>query len=418
MIIPSIDLMGGQTVQLIGGKEKAIDAGDPTPIAQSFGRVGEIAVIDLDAAMRQGSNADLIHQVLGEARCRVGGGIRDVETAKRWLNAGAVKVILGTAAVPEVLKELPSERVIAALDAVHGEVVVEGWKQKTGHTVFARMKELRPYVDGFLVTFVEREGQMTGLDFEAVQALKDAAEGAQLTVAGGVATPQEVGKLDAMGIDAQVGMALYTGTFDLADATAACLTSDRPDGLWPTVITDQHGVALGMAYSDLESLKVALKEGVGAYHSRKRGLWVKGKSSGATQALLQVDMDCDRDTLRFKVSQQAPGFCHEQTWSCWGPTGGLPALDRTLAQRREEAPEGSYTQRLFNDPALLHAKILEEAQELTEAKSPEEVCHESADVIYFAMVAMARAGLSLEDIAKELDRRSLKVTRRPGNAKS
>lgn len=417
MIIPSIDLQHGQTVQLIGGKEKALDAGDPRPIATSFGRVGEIAVIDLDAAMGTGDNQALIQDVLPLARCRVGGGIRSVEKAKEWLNAGAAKVILGTAARPELLSQLPKERVIAALDAVHGEVVVEGWQQKTGETVLDKLIELRPYVGGFLVTFVEREGQMTGIDLDAIRALKEAAGDAKLTVAGGVATAEEIGQLDQMGVDAQVGMALYTGAFSLADSLAACLTSDRADGLWPTVITDEHGVALGLAYSNQESLQAALTRGQGVYHSRKRGLWVKGESSGATQTLHHVDLDCDRDTLRFMVSQSTPGFCHLDTWSCWGETNGLPALARTLQARAKQAPEGSYTQRLLQEDGLLHAKLLEEANELIQANTQQEICHEAADVIYFTMVSMIKAGLSLADIERELDKRSLKVTRRPGNRK-
>ena len=127
MIIPSIDLQSGNAVQLIGGKEKELDAGDPRPIAELFGRVGEIAVIDLDAALGTGNNRDTILDLLGRAPCRVGGGIRDVDTARFWLDAGARKIILGTAARPDILEQLPRERVIAALDAVDGEVVEEGW---------------------------------------------------------------------------------------------------------------------------------------------------------------------------------------------------------------------------------------------------------------------------------------------------
>ncbi|MDA0218089.1 MAG: phosphoribosyl-ATP diphosphatase [Proteobacteria bacterium] len=417
MIIPSIDLMGGQAVQLIGGKERAIEAGDPRPIAERFRLAGEIAVIDLDAALGQGDNRALIEELVKLAPCRVGGGIRDVETAIRWLDAGAAKVILGTAAKPEILRELPRERVIAALDAVEGEVVTHGWTTRTGASIDDRMAELAPYVGGFLVTFVEREGRMQGTDMAATRRLVDAAGKARLTVAGGFTTAEDIALADRVGADAQVGMALYSGRLNLADAIAAPLKSDRADGLWPTVVCDVHGRALGLVYSDLESLRVAVERRVGAYHSRSRGLWVKGQTSGATQELLNIDLDCDRDALRFTVAQAGAGFCHLDTWTCWGKDGGLPELARLTAARRADAPEGSYTRRLFEEAGLLDAKLVEEAGELAGASNPEDVAHEAADLLYFAMVAMARAGVSLSDVEAVLERRARKVTRRRGDAK-
>lgn len=418
MIIPSIDLMNGQTVQLVGGKQHALDAGDPRPIAERFKVAGPIAVVDLDAALGKGSNAELIKPLLSIAPCRVGGGIRDVETAIRWLDAGATHVVLGTAAKPEILKQLPKERVIAALDAVHGEVVVEGWQKATGARIEDRMAELRDLVDGFLVTFVEREGRMQGLDLARVESLKQASGKAKLTVAGGVRNAEDVAAIDALGADAQVGMALYTGKLDLADGIIGPLKSDRPDGLFPTVVVDEQGIALGLVYSSRESLQKAIRERKGIYHSRSRGgLWEKGATSGATQELLRVDLDCDRDAVRFVVRQAGKGFCHTNARTCWGEDSGLAALQRTLAERKGQSPAGSYTRRLYDDPSLLRAKLLEEAGELADAQGRREVIGEAADVLYFASVAMARAGVSIAEVEAELARRSLKVTRRPGDRK-
>ena len=417
MIIPSIDLMDGHAVQLIGGKEKSIDAGDPRPIAKRFARAGEIAVIDLDAALGQGDNSAVIKELLAIAPCRVGGGIRDLETARAWLNAGAVKIILGTRAVPEILRELPRERVMAALDADHGEVVVEGWRTRTGATIEQRMADLRDLVGGFLVTFVEREGRLEGGDTERAEALVAGAGGVRITFAGGITTLEEIAALDRLGSDAQVGMALYTERLDLGAAIAAPLTSDRPDGLWPTVVVDERGIALGLAWSDAKSLGEAVRTGRGIYHSRSRGLWIKGETSGARQELLRVDLDCDRDALRFTVTQNDPGFCHNHTRTCWGDDRGVAALARRLASRAATAPEGSYTRRLLDDPGLLRAKLAEEAGELAAAETPAEVAHEAADLLYFTLTAMARARIPLADVAAELDRRALKITRRPGDAK-
>ncbi len=417
MIVPSIDLAGGQTVQLVGGESLAIEAGDPRPLLARFARVGEVAVIDLDAARGTGDNRALVETLVAEGPCRVGGGIRDAATARRWLDLGARRVILGTAARPDVLRELPRERVIAALDARHGEVVDHGWTRGTGRTVLERIAELREFVGAFLVTFVEREGRMVGIDLDAVRTIVEAAKPARVIAAGGVAAAEEIAALDALGADAQVGMALYTGRVSLARAFAAPILARSPDALWPTVVTDERGLALGLAWSNLESLTCAIDEGRGVYWSRRRGLWRKGENSGATQELLGVALDCDRDCLRFAVRQRGAGFCHEGTHGCWGDARGLTALESTLAQRVADAPAGSYTRRLLDDPALLRTKLREEAGELADASEAPHVAAEAADLFYFAMVALARAGVPLADVERELDRRALRLSRRAGDAK-
>lgn len=417
MIIPSIDIRNGRAVQLIGGETQALDAGDPIPIAERFAVAGEIAVVDLDAALGTGSNADLIRRLLRIAPCRVGGGIRDVRTAIDWLDAGAASVVLGTAANPETLSRLPRERVVAALDARDGEVVVDGWRRPTGQSVLERMRELQGLAGGFLVTFVEHEGRMRGTALERVGPIVAAAGEAKVTIAGGVTTHDEVAAIDAAGADAQVGMGLYTGRLDLADAIIAPLLRRSFDSIWPTVVVDENGVALGLTWSSRESVREAVRTRRGVYQSRSRGIWVKGETSGATQDLLRVDLDCDRDCLRFTVRQHGAGFCHTGAWSCWGRGRGIADLSRKLRSRIEAAPAGSYTRKLLDDPVLLGAKLVEEAGELGSAGTPAEVTAEAADLFYFALVAMARAGVSFEDVQGELDRRGLIVTRRPGERK-
>jgi len=417
MIIPSIDLMGGRVVQLVGGRDLALEAGDPTPLARQFGLIGEVALIDLDAAIGQGSNAELVRALLRIARCRVGGGIRSVDAAVQWLDAGAAKVILGSAAKPDILRHLPREQVIVALDAEHGEVVVNGWRTRTGVSVLDAMRQLRDLAGGFLVTFVEREGRLGGVDAAAVEAIRSECGDASLTIAGGIASAAEIAMLDRMGVDAQVGMALYTGRFTIADAIASMLRSDRPDGLWPTVVTDERGVALGLCWSNLESLTQAFERRRGVYFSRSRGLWEKGATSGATQELLAVDLDCDRDAIRFTV-RQSGGFCHRGTRTCWGNPGGQAALESRITDRIARAPSGSYTARLREDRGLLRAKLVEEATELADASQRDDVIHEAADLMYFTQVAMAAGGVTLADVDSELDRRALRVSRRAGEAKA
>jgi phosphoribosyl-ATP pyrophosphohydrolase len=171
-------------------------------------------------------------------------------------------------------------------------------------------------------------------------------------------------------------------------------------------------VALGFCYSDLASVTAALDRGVGVYHSRSRGLWVKGESSGAVQDLIRIDADCDRDCLRFTVRQANPGFCHLDTRTCWGDDGGLPRLLRRLQARREQAPEGSYTARLFQDREFLGAKLREEADELAIAPDRENAVDEAADVLFFTLTTLAAQNIDLDEVEAVLDRRALKVTRR------
>jgi len=417
MLIPSIDLQGGRTVQLVGGEELALEAGDPLAIAERFAPAGEIAVVDLDGALGEGDNSALVRALCERYPCRVGGGIRDVETAIRWLDAGARSIVIGTAATPELLRQLPAERVVVALDARDGEVVDEGWRRRTGRRVEERMAELQGLAGGFLVTFVEREGRLGGTALERVAPLVEAAGGARLTIAGGVTTCDEIAALDALGADAQVGMALYTGQLDLGDAFLAPLRLE-PEALVPTVVVDESGRTLGQVWSDRESVRAAFAQGRGVYHSRRRGLWVKGETSGAHQDLLRMQLDCDRDSLRVTVRQHGGSFCHTGTRSCWGDDGGLPALVRRLGAQRDAVPAGSYTARLLKDPRLLAAKLVEEAGELADARTADEVAAEAADVLYFTAVALSRAGVSLEQVDQVLDRRALRVTRRPGNAKT
>lgn len=410
MIVPSIDIMNGRAVQLRHGREFVLDAGDPLEWLERFCVAGEVAVVDLDAALGRGSNADLIRTMVRRASCRVGGGIRNMGTARAWLDAGASRIVIGTAANPELCAALPRERVIAAVDALSGNVVVEGWRHTTGMRMLDAIQQLAPHVGGFLFTQVEREGALGGFDMAAVHAAVEAAGTARVTAAGGITTAEEIAALDRISADAQIGMALYTGVVDLGDAIAAPMD----DELWPTIVCDETGRALGLAWSSRESLRRAVAERRGIYWSRsRREIWVKGETSGNTQHLLGVDADCDRDTLRFTVRQEGTGFCHRGTRTCFRDRFDLGTLMRVLNERREARDPASRTSRLLDDPDLLASKLGEEAVELARAATREETIHEAADVTWLVLTALARAGAGIDDLEAELARRHRAVTRRP-----
>lgn len=212
--------------------------------------------------------------------------------------------------------------------------------------------------------------------------------------------------------------AAQDGKFQLADLLFPRLVTDRSDGLYTTLVTDVAGHSLGLVYSSKESIRAAIAHKAGVYQSRRHGLWFKGKTSGATQELLAIDLDCDGDCLNFTVEQSGAGFCHLNTDSCFGDLKGLARLEATLQARLTDAEEGSYTKRLFTDEALLAAKIKEEAEELTEAETKADIAWECADLLYFALARCVKNGVSLADVERNLDLKGLKISRRTGDAKA
>lgn len=218
-------------------------------------------------------------------------------------------------------------------------------------------------------------------------------------------------------------LSLDGSKLDYVDALLCALVSDREDGLFPTVVVAEPlSTSLGLVYSSAESIRASLTTGSAHYQSRKRGLWHKGATSGATQNVVRVVLDCDEDAIEFQVEQhageQAVGFCHlTDRASCFGSLRGLAKLEQTLRARKANAPPNSYTARLFNDAGLLGAKIREEAQELVDAQDPAHVAFEAADLLYFALAKCIQSGVGLADIEHSLDTKSMKVTRRKGDAK-
>src|SRR5262245_25831902 len=224
MFIPSIDLKGGAVVQLVQGERLALRDDDVFAWVRRFEKFPKVQVIDLDAATGAGDNLVLVRTVAASLRCRVGGGIRSVARAEDVLAAGARQVIAGSAlfrdgrpdvAFARVLSDaIGRDRLIAAVDSRNGRVVVHGWKTELPLSAVDAVRALEPYCDEFLYTHVDAEGLMSGTNMDAIVAVKRATS-RRLTAAGGITTQKEIDELDALGIDAVVGMALYTGRLNL-----------------------------------------------------------------------------------------------------------------------------------------------------------------------------------------------------------
>lgn len=226
MIIPCIDLMDGKVVQLVQGRDKALDADAPLEMLRRFAGFSEIQVIDLDAALGKGSNDAIVELLASRAVTRVGGGVRSVDRARCLIAQGASKVIVGTAAFranhvnAEFLGELAgaigSDRVIIALDSRDGRIVVKGWREATHLAAEDVLGPLEPYCAGFLCTCVDTEGTLEGTDLNWFRRLR-AATKHELTAAGGIASLDEIRELNALGIHCALGMAIYTGRLKLEE---------------------------------------------------------------------------------------------------------------------------------------------------------------------------------------------------------
>lgn len=224
MLIPSIDLQNGHVVQLVQGERLAIEAPSPDPWIERFSRFPRVQVIDLDAARGRGDNTSLVADICTRLPCRVGGGIRSVERAQAMLACGAHAVIASSAlfrggavdvAFARTLADaIGPDRVIAAVDSRGGQVVIHGWKTPLPITTVDAVRALEPFCREFLYTHVDTEGLMQGTSMEAILAVRGATA-RRVTAAGGITTWDEIDRLDAAGVDAVVGMAIYTGQLPL-----------------------------------------------------------------------------------------------------------------------------------------------------------------------------------------------------------
>jgi len=402
MIIPSIDIMDGKAVQLQQGAKKVLERENVFELAEYFSRFGEIAIVDLDAAMGKGDNTKLIHQLIKKYPARVGGGIRTAEKAKSLIAAGAKKIIIGTAASETLLNQLPKSNVIVAIDAKHGKIVTEGWMTTTEFKPEEYVNKFDNYCSGYLYTIVEKEGMMAGTNLEAIKKIKELTKN-ELTAAGGICTIEEIQAIHDIGASCQLGMALYTGKIDMANAYTSLLKYNEK-GLIPTIVQDLDSKqVLMLAYSNKDSLSQTFKTGLATYFSRSRqNLWTKGETSGNTQELVNVKCDCDQDALLFTVKQHGVA-CHTGKYSCFGEKEFcIKDLVEVLKQRLKNLPDGSFTTKLFKDEFYLKRKIMEEAFEVVNFEQGDGLGWEIADLTYFILTFMIKHGLDIDDVLANL----------------
>ncbi|KAJ7638883.1 histidinol dehydrogenase-domain-containing protein [Roridomyces roridus] len=325
-----------------------------------------------------------------------------LDDAISWLDIGALKLIVPLSWAKELIQVISPDRLLLLLDVANISAVSDTVRNGVSGVLLKT-----PAVDLDLIASISKF--FTG---SAIHVLSTASITSSL-----IRGLLGIGATPVLPTSQLTLSATTESQINIADAFLAPIVSDRKDGLFPTVVSSETGHSLGLVYSSVESIRESIITGKGVYQSRKHGLWRKGETSGATQDVVSIRLDCDSDSLEFRVVQHGAGFCHLNRHSCFGESSGLPALENTLRSRFESAPEGSYTKRLFNDPELLGSKIMEEADELCRAETKSDVAFEAADLFYFALTKCIAAGVGITDIEASLDKKARRVTRRAGNAK-
>ena len=427
MVISSIDLKNGHVVQLKNGKELVLQRDDADALIAQFDMFGEVAVIDLDAALgnidAKGNteNTHLLKSLLHRGNVRTGGGIRSVKRAKELISLGAEKVIIGSAAWKsnpvagesvlneEFLNELAAaigkDRIIISVDAINGKIAVKGWTETVDIPLVEGAKQAEKFCSELLFTCVEKEGCMQGTNMDYVRALREAVK-CRVVVAGGVSSVQEIKELEKLHCDVQLGMALYTGKVDLKEAFVECLDFEKSP-LIPVIAQSVNGEVLMQGFANAEAVRKSFDCGRLTFWSRSRNeLWTKGDTSGNVLQVVKMRADCDRDCILATVLPTGPA-CHTGSWTCFTSAidekSSMGRLYNVIADRFANPKPGSYTATLDNK--RVREKVEEEAEELCEAEGKEEVIWEAADLLYFVNVLMYKEGVSWKDVYDELDRR-------------
>lgn len=239
MLIPSIDLMGGKIVQLVQGERKALEFENFEEWIARFAAYPLIQLIDLDAAMGTGSNRALVHQFARRLPCQVGGGIRSIPAAKEMLATGAKSVIVGSSLVrngepdpifaEQVAHAIGSDKLVFAIDSRQGRIAIRGWRELTSTTPVEMITALERWCYAFLYTHIDTEGLMHGIPLDVVRNLRNSTK-KRLIVAGGIAASQQIDRLHGLGVDAVVGMAIYTGRVKLSGSfSGPCPAAAKSD---------------------------------------------------------------------------------------------------------------------------------------------------------------------------------------------
>lgn len=449
MFIPTIDISNKKAVLVTRGKVTTV-LGDPMEKAKELAMYRHFQIVDIDAAIgnNKSPNREIIKQIVKKYPCYVGGGIRTLQDAQEMLNSSARRVIIGSN--PELLKELPMDRTILAIDLDDQDNILTHGRTITANLSLCEyLEKYVRYVEMICITFHDAEGGEHAIPFTKIKRIQKLLKAILLAsdenwgprsircaYAGGIQNIKQVRKIIKMGAIPQFGAAFWKGNFTMGDLFISLLNTkkqvnwcrcrtaiDGPkEALFPCIVQNIDGIVLGLVYCTVETLKMSIDTQKATFYSREsRQVWIKGESSGNYHTLQHVDLCCDNTAIRMVVSAGDRNFCHKGQKSCFGHSdparGSLHAISQHIKSRSTRENTKNHIKTIQANEIekinYIKTKLKEEIEELIYAETVEDQVYESADVLYFLMKYLIQQGIDISEIESELIKRQYKMISPP-----
>lgn len=430
-VIPTIDIFDKKAVLVKNGKVVEI-IGDPIELSDKLSIFGNFQVTDLNRAMENGDNQDIILQICRKYPCYVSGGIKSFDDGKIFLDNNAKRISISSIAVrnPSIIKEFPSQRLILSLDIDDNyNILVKGRLQESNINIFDFINKIYHdinYIEMICVTFHNSEGCGNGIDFSKIKRIKEFLgeidKNIRLTFAGGISSREEVLKLLKFGVNVQLGEALHHGKITYGELMSSMLNEEKQHShissnnidisneiLYPVCVVKQTGKILGIVYINREALEISVNTRIATFFSRDRkSLWVKGETSGNKFTVKRISFNCDNTAIIMVV--EGKNFCHIKERNGDYRESCFNFFDPSKFSIAELVTKISDNQRFMKDEGLIQEKLKEEVLELINSKNYDDKIHEFSDVMFFLSCYAGYHNINMKDISDELSCRRYRTS--------